>query len=216
MQRLYTGSRHLSLLWAGILGLMMLLLGSCGGSSPMTSPDVGCPAIAKASIVVTVRDSGGGVATSEILQLDRLASTFTSPAPVLFVQCGEAALAPSPRLFSPSFSPRLVAESCDQISLGVEQTGSFTLTTLETNTTPLEVNVPSGECGVVTQSVTLVQGSPNLLACSSEVQLGCRGILLPGPQGCNPLLENPEPIVFGDFLCGDAFFASGCEVCELR
>lgn len=207
---------QLSRIWAGILLCLGIVVSACGGgSSSVILPDdpdgVVCPAIVRASLNVTVQDATGSPASAELLQLDRLINTFQETGPALFVQCGD----PSPA--ATNTGPILQLDSCENMALGVEQPGSFTLTPLLTLTAPITVTVPEDDCGVITQEVTLVQGDPNLAQCNGSTFLGCQGISIPfgGTDSCNPTLAFAEPLLIGDAFCGMSD-SPVCDLCEIR
>ncbi len=193
----------------GILSLLLLCLGACGGSSA-TAPEVTCTLVLLPNLVVTVKDTDGAVATAEILEFSRpVRQLFSSSSEILYLGCGNL---PEGALIGGT--PSLVVESCQGIALIADLTEPLTITTILTRTPSATVtSFPDelqDECGTIPQTATLIQGDPNLQACSpSSSTVYCPNnpvFQFPFPLGCNTLLEidSSSPTFLGTTFCAQS------------
>jgi hypothetical protein len=196
-----------------VIGLVWIL-SACGGGSNGTT--IACTTEARSSMSVTVLDNTGQVAQSEVLEIDRLVGNFSNPSPVKFVHCGPINSAD----IAAPFEPTATFDTCSQMALGIEQSGSFAFRQLTSNGLDVEVAVPRDVCHVITQTATLTQGIPNPLACDGSVNVVCppgssvSQLILPSPQGCNPTLPLTNSVILSDVLCSLTPNATACSSCN--
>ncbi len=196
--------------------LCLLLAGApiaCDGSG-VGSEIIQCNAVIKPSMAVTVLSQTGLVATGEIIEVTPL-SEINFQTPAKYIVCG-----------SPSGGrvglPVVEVDRCENIPIGSEKAGVFTLRLLATDADPVEVEVPADECGVITQKVNITQGTfQTEVPCDrGQVAIFCSAgsdvpqILIPSsPPGCNPELEPTAIFPLGDIDCD--LMPDSCGECTL-
>jgi hypothetical protein len=196
--------------------LCLLLAGApiaCDGNG-IGSDMSGCPAVIKPSILATVLSQTGQVATGEIIEITPL-SHINYLTPAKYIVCG------SPSGGRVGF-PVVAVDNCENIVIGAEKAGAFTLRLLATDADPVEVEVPADECGVITQRVNITQGSfqADVPCDRGQVAIFCspgsdvNQILIPSSvPGCNPELEPTAFFPLGDIDCD--LMPDSCGECTL-